>query len=55
MFRRDPDVKSCAGMHMDESRVDVPIEAIREHFATFWQNVSGAPSHFLINVDEMGH
>jgi hypothetical protein len=29
----DPNVRSCAGIRMDESRMDILIEAIREHFA----------------------
>jgi hypothetical protein len=48
---REPDIKSWAGKAMDESRMDVSIETI----LCFWQIVSGNPSHFVFNMDEMEH
>jgi hypothetical protein len=40
---------------MDKFRMDVPIEAIRQHFALLWQNSSGALSCFVFNMHEMGY
>jgi hypothetical protein len=34
--------------------MDILIEAIREHCLLLWQNVSGVPSHFGSNLDEVG-
>jgi hypothetical protein len=33
--------------------MDGAIKAIRGHVALLWQNVSGAPPHFVFNMDEM--
>jgi hypothetical protein len=40
---------------MDDKRITVSIDAIREYFARLCATVSGAPAHFLFNMDEMGH
>jgi hypothetical protein len=40
---------------MDERRVEVDEDVIREYFAGLYQTVSGTPAHFGRNMDEMGH
>jgi hypothetical protein len=49
ILAREPDIRSRAGEDMDESRMDVSIENI----LCFWQIVSGNPSNFVFNMDEM--
>jgi hypothetical protein len=48
-------VKSVTAIPMDEKRLDVSIEQIKAPFATLFAQVSGAPAHFVFNIDEMGH
>jgi hypothetical protein len=55
LLRRDGRVRSCTGTPMEDSRLRVSDESIREYFATLFANVSGAPAHFVFNMDEMGH
>jgi hypothetical protein len=55
LLKRDGRVKSCAGTPMEDSRLHVTEQAIRDYFATLCANVSGAPAHFVFNMDEMGH
>jgi hypothetical protein len=52
---RDPRIRSCEARPMDEKRAQVTDDAIRDYFAGLFATVSGAPAHFVFNMDEMGH
>jgi hypothetical protein len=58
LYRRllkDQRIKSCKAPPMDGKRMDVTTEQIREYFHILESTVSGAPAHFVFNLDEMGH
>jgi hypothetical protein len=55
VMAREPDIRACRAIPMDQSRIQVPVEDIRAHFQSLWNNISGAPAHFVFNMDEMGH
>jgi hypothetical protein len=52
---RDPRVRSCQAQPIDEKRLQVDDAAIRDYFGVLFATVSGAPAHFVFNMDEMGH
>jgi hypothetical protein len=49
------EIKPVTAIPMDDKRVAVSIEAIREGFARLCATVSGAQAHFVVNMDEMNH
>jgi hypothetical protein len=55
ILARVTEIKRVTAIPMDDKRVAVSIEAIRDHFARLCATVSGAPAHFVFNMDEMGH
>jgi hypothetical protein len=55
ILARDPTIKSCKATAMDAKRTEVTAEQIQAHFATLFATLSGAPAHFVFNMDEMGH
>jgi hypothetical protein len=54
LLTRDPRIKTCWGKLIDERRLTVGDEAISAYFALLMSTVSGAPAHFIFNMDEMG-
>jgi hypothetical protein len=40
---------------MEDLRLQVIEQPIREYLTTLFANVSGAPLHLVFNMDEMGH
>jgi hypothetical protein len=52
---RQPRVRSCQAHSMDEKRVDVTDDAIRDSFGVLFATLSEAPEHFIFNLDEIGH
>jgi hypothetical protein len=52
---RDSRIRPCKAEPIDERRAQVSDDAIREYFSTLFTTVSGAPAHFVFNMDEMGH
>jgi hypothetical protein len=55
MLRREPRLRSCHGIPMEEARVDVTAEVIWDFFRRAMEVVEGVPAHFVFNMDEMGH
>jgi hypothetical protein len=55
VLRRHEGVRMVLGIPMDEKRLSVTDEDIRTYFGSLVAQVSGVPSHFLFNMDEMGH
>jgi hypothetical protein len=52
---RDPAIKSCKAIAIKVKRAEVTVDDIRSHFAHLFAPISGAPVHFLFDMDEMGH
>jgi hypothetical protein len=40
---------------MGDKRPQVTNEQLMEHFHSLLETVSGVPTHFVFNMDEMGH
>jgi hypothetical protein len=40
---------------MDTKRTEVTSEQIQEFFADAFRIIESVPSHFIFNMDEMGH
>jgi hypothetical protein len=55
MMSKEPRVKACQGVPMEDKRLAVTQEQIRAYFHTLYETVNGVPAHFLFNMDEMGH
>jgi hypothetical protein len=55
VLHRHEGVRTVPGIPMDEKRLSVTDEDIRIYFGSLVAQVSGVPSHFLFNMDEMGH
>jgi hypothetical protein len=55
ILHRDPRLKTCTAHPIDERRLQVTDDQIQEYFANLLAAVSGAPAHFVFNMDEMGH
>jgi hypothetical protein len=55
MLDRDPRVKSCTGVPMEEKRLQVTAEDITAYFHRLAEVLDGVPAHFVFNMDEMGH
>jgi hypothetical protein len=55
IMSRISSIKSVTAIPMDEKRLKVTTDQIKEYFANLFANVSGAPAHFVFNMDEMGH
>jgi hypothetical protein len=54
-LKRDLRVKSCRGIPMEDKRVEVTQEQILQFFTEAIERIEGVPSHFVFNMDEMGH
>lgn len=52
---RDPRLKTCRGIPIEAKRAEVTPEQIRNFFAEALTIAEGVPSHFVFNMDEMGH
>jgi hypothetical protein len=55
MVERDPRLKTCRGIPMEDSRVAGTSEQITEFFREGFEILQGVPAHFVFNMDEMGH
>jgi hypothetical protein len=55
MLKKNKDVKSVPAKPMEDKRVMVGINVIRDYFDVLGQTVSGTPAAFVFNMDEMGH
>jgi hypothetical protein len=55
ILKRDPRVKSCRGILMEDERTEVTQEQILDLFRNAIEAIDGVPSHFVFNTDEMGH
>jgi hypothetical protein len=47
--------KSCIATAMTDKRLEIDPAAIAQYFESLNQTVSGAPAHFVSNMDEMEH
>jgi hypothetical protein len=52
---RDGRIKSVTATPMEDTRMAVTIEQIEQHFALLTDLLTGVPSPFVCNMDEMGH
>jgi hypothetical protein len=52
---RDLRVRCCQAEPIDERRMQVSDDAIRDYFAQLFATVSRAPSHFVFKINEMSH
>jgi hypothetical protein len=55
ILARDPRIRSCRGVPMEEKRLEVTPEEIAEYFRRASEALDGVPAHFVFNMDEMGH
>jgi hypothetical protein len=55
LLKRDARVKSCRGISMEDRRTKMMPEVISEFFRRAIETIDGVPSHFVFNMDEMGH
>jgi hypothetical protein len=55
IIAREPRIKSCRGVPMEEKRLEVSPEQIAEYFERASQAIDAIPAHFVFNMDEMGH
>jgi hypothetical protein len=52
---RNPRIKRCSGLAMEEMRLQVTAEDIPAYFASLSQANDGVPVYFVSNMDETGH
>jgi hypothetical protein len=55
ILARDGRIRCVSGLPMEEKRIEVTSEQIRDYFANLTSLISGAPCQFVFNFDEMGH
>jgi hypothetical protein len=53
--KKDPRIRSCAAVAMENVRLAVTQEDIDQHFHYLRDSIEGVPAHFVFNMDEMGH
>jgi hypothetical protein len=51
----DPQIRCVPGLPMEEQRMEVAPDQIRDYFANLPSVISGAPCHFVFNINETGH
>jgi hypothetical protein len=55
ILSNDSRIRPCPALPMDERRMEVTPEQILHYFEHLSDCLSGAPAHFVFNMDEMGH
>jgi hypothetical protein len=55
ILRRDLRIRPCKGLPMEALRMQVTPQEISDYFGVLMRTVNGMPSHFVFNMDEMGH
>jgi hypothetical protein len=55
ILHADGRIKAVEGKPMDSNRIRVPSAVIEKYLADLKRQIDGAPSHFVFNMDEMGH
>jgi hypothetical protein len=55
LLKRDARVMSCRGIPIEDRRTEVTSEEISDFFRRAIETIDGVPSHFVFNMDEMGH
>jgi hypothetical protein len=55
ILKRDPSVKSCRNIPMEEARLDLTTQAGIDFFRRATEVAQGVPAHFVFNMNEMGH
>jgi hypothetical protein len=55
ILANDDRIRSFPGLPMESNRMEVTTEQITNYFCHLFNTISGAPSHFVFNMDEMGH
>jgi hypothetical protein len=53
LLGRDPCIKSCQGLQMEEKRINVTTEAIMTFFEEAINLVQGVLAHFVLNMDDV--
>jgi hypothetical protein len=54
-LQRQPQIKSCRGVPMEDYRLAISPEAIADYLRNAIALTDGLPVHFIFNADEMGH
>jgi hypothetical protein len=54
-LQRQPRIKSCRGVPMEDHRPTVSLEAIGNYLRNAIALIDGLPAHFIFNADEMAH
>jgi hypothetical protein len=54
-LQREPRIKSCRGVPMEDHRIAVTPDAILDYFQRAIATIDGVPAHFVFNLHEMGH
>jgi hypothetical protein len=52
---RNPRIRLVSGIPREERYTEITMESIRHYFGELSNSISGVSSHFVFNVDEMGH
>jgi hypothetical protein len=55
ILANDPRIRSFPALPMESNRLEVTGEQVTNYFSHLFQTISGAPCHFVFNMDEMGH
>jgi hypothetical protein len=55
ILARDPRIRGIRAVPMDCNRIQVSLEEVISYFSQLFNNISGAPPHFVFNMHEMGH
>lgn len=53
--KKDPRIRSCTAIAMENVRLAVSQEDIDNHFEYLRDTIDHVPAHFVFNMDEMGH